>query len=54
MTGCLGTLEVCGSRVVDADGFVTGETGSCVVGSMAWLERQKQAEAAERLLRRLG
>jgi hypothetical protein len=47
----LGELKVCGTRVVDADGFVESEAGSCVVGSVAWLVRQEQLKAAEECLR---
>jgi hypothetical protein len=47
------TVGVSGTRVVDKDGFIVSETGSCVVGSVAWLERQKNIEAAVSLMRRL-
>lgn len=46
MLDYLGDVKVCGTRVVDAKGFVISEMGSCVIGSVAWLERQKRMEEA--------
>lgn len=35
-------IPVSGTRVVDAEGFVVSETGSCVAGFVAWLKRQHE------------
>ncbi len=44
-----GEVKVSGVRVIIND-MIVSETGSCVVGSIAWLDRQKQLREAEKKL----